>query len=417
MLLIGTVLPVSGTIKVEINDKSTLNDGTLSGYVNDTSMNPIEGALVRVYFHGTYEEDYTDSSGYYRVTNIPICYCMKNCTASKPGYKSEWVLVGFVEDTTHDFMLTSGKVLYVGGSGPNNYTRIQDAINDSSDGDTVFVYDDSSPYIEVIVVDVSINLIGENKNTTIIDGARIDDVINVNANDVIISGFTIKNSSKNGGCGIVLHSDNNTIQNNIIKENTYSGLLINFSDYNQIIDNIIFDCKYEGVYVVGEYNKISGNYLSNLSGGIAMEGGFHNNISHNIINGNKFGILIWGFDRHNIIYRNDILNNDLGIHIDWSSKNKVIENNFIDNDENAFISKAILNEIYAVIVISLILKDLYLIKNYRVIGRNTFDGNYWDEPRKLPYPIFGQRGYLFYFLDKYNDVTFDWNPAQKPYDI
>ena len=33
-----------------------------------------------------------------------------------------------------------GKTLYVGGSGPGNYTRIQDAINDSSDGDTVYVY-------------------------------------------------------------------------------------------------------------------------------------------------------------------------------------------------------------------------------------------------------------------------------------
>ena len=34
----------------------------------------------------------------------------------------------------------NGKTLYVGGSGEGNYTKIQDAINDSSDGDTVFVY-------------------------------------------------------------------------------------------------------------------------------------------------------------------------------------------------------------------------------------------------------------------------------------
>jgi hypothetical protein len=33
-----------------------------------------------------------------------------------------------------------GNWLYVGGSGPGNYTHIQDAINDSSDGDTVFVH-------------------------------------------------------------------------------------------------------------------------------------------------------------------------------------------------------------------------------------------------------------------------------------
>jgi hypothetical protein len=105
MLLVGTVLPVAGTIKIEQNTLPNLYEGTLSGYVNDTSMNPIEGALVRVYFHETYEEDYTDSSGYYHVTNIPICYCMKNCTASKEGYETDWVLLGIEEDTTYDFVL------------------------------------------------------------------------------------------------------------------------------------------------------------------------------------------------------------------------------------------------------------------------------------------------------------------------
>ena len=34
----------------------------------------------------------------------------------------------------------NGKTLYVGGSEPGNYTKIQDAINNASDGDTVFVY-------------------------------------------------------------------------------------------------------------------------------------------------------------------------------------------------------------------------------------------------------------------------------------
>ena len=41
-----------------------------------------------------------------------------------------------------------GNVLYVGGSGPGNYTKIQDAVDDASDGDTVFVY--SGIYYETI---------------------------------------------------------------------------------------------------------------------------------------------------------------------------------------------------------------------------------------------------------------------------
>ena len=54
-----------------------------------------------------HEEDYTDEIGYYYVDNIPICYCMKNCTCSKEGYETEWVLLDIVENTTYDFVLTS----------------------------------------------------------------------------------------------------------------------------------------------------------------------------------------------------------------------------------------------------------------------------------------------------------------------
>ena len=102
---IKSVIIVADNITNTIS-RTTIYDGSLSGYVNDISMYPIEGALVRVYFHGTYEEDYSDSTGYYHVTDIPICYCLKNCTALKEGYSTEWVLLGITENTTYDFILT-----------------------------------------------------------------------------------------------------------------------------------------------------------------------------------------------------------------------------------------------------------------------------------------------------------------------
>ena len=33
-----------------------------------------------------------------------------------------------------------GNILYVGGTGPDNYTTIQDAIDDADNGDTIMVY-------------------------------------------------------------------------------------------------------------------------------------------------------------------------------------------------------------------------------------------------------------------------------------
>jgi len=114
-----------------------------------------------------------------------------------------------------------GNTLYVGGSGPNNYTTIQDAIDDAVDGDTVFVY--NGIYYENLVIDKSIILIGENKDYTVIDGNRADNTVHVDSENVTISGFTICNSSREDDkwyiAGIRLTGSNNIIHDNIIKDN------------------------------------------------------------------------------------------------------------------------------------------------------------------------------------------------------
>ena len=70
-------------------------------------MNPLDGALIRVSFHETYEENYSDADGYYHVTNIPLCYCLKNATCSKAGYQTQTVWLSISENTTYDFILNS----------------------------------------------------------------------------------------------------------------------------------------------------------------------------------------------------------------------------------------------------------------------------------------------------------------------
>ena len=76
------------------------------------------------------------------------------------------VLIGTVLTVSGNIGLESnlslqlfGKTLYVGGSGPGNYSSIQEAIDNASDGDTVFVFDESSPYNESITINTSIKRI------------------------------------------------------------------------------------------------------------------------------------------------------------------------------------------------------------------------------------------------------------------
>lgn len=204
----------------------------------------------------------------------------------------------------------NNNILYVGGSGPGNYSSIQDAIDDASDGDTIFVYDESSPYYEKLQISLkSINLIGENRNTTIIDGMKKSNVIYVNGDNIRISGFTIRNSSKTGS-------------------NYCAGIFVYVnSDYVDIIGNNLYN-NYFGIlfYYSGPHRSLSRLGTCRLSNSV---------ISGNNISDNYIGIDL-RYSRCNEICNNTISNNGWGIRLYKSSENKIYLNNFIDNNQNAY---------------------------------------------------------------------------------
>jgi len=159
--------------------------------------------------------------------------------------------------------LLGGNTLYVGGTGPENYTKIQDAINDSVDGDTVFVYDDSSPYFENIIVNKSINLIGEDKHTTVIDGRGSGDVVSVSMDWVNISGYTIRNSGDGHSfppnAGIKINSNFNTITGNTISNNNYAIYL--YHAYKNIIQkNNLLNNERDAFFFGSSNNQWNQNY-------------------------------------------------------------------------------------------------------------------------------------------------------------
>ena len=85
-----------------------------------------------------------------------------------------------------------GNMLYVGGSGSGNYSTIQEAIDDAVSGDTVFVFDYSSPYQENIRINKQIFVIGENRDTTEISGiSGQDHAVRISSKNSEINGFTI----------------------------------------------------------------------------------------------------------------------------------------------------------------------------------------------------------------------------------
>jgi parallel beta-helix repeat protein len=237
-----------------------------------------------------------------------------------------------------------GNTLYVGGNGGDNYTRIQDAIDNASDGDTVFVYDDSSPYYENVVIDKSISLIGEDRNTTIIDSSGTGDTVHVSVNQTNISGFTIKNCGNIWypiDAGIDIRSNYCIISNNKILNN-YVGIYLDFCSNNIIADNIISSNNLHGIFLRNQNynNTISGNKInSNKRSGLYIRDYSDKNIvKDNDINFNNYwGIIIVGSEG-NIIYNNNISINMDGIYLGVAgNKNTIFENNISNNNNGVFL--------------------------------------------------------------------------------
>ena len=293
--------------------------------------------------------------------------------------------------------------LYVGGSGPGNYTRIQDAIDNASDEDTVYVY--NGTYYEVnISIRKSIFLLGEDKYSTIIDANQRGNCIDIFSDNVTVRGFTVRNADWPHGNGIAIYSHHTTICDNIITNNHATGIDI----YSISVSN---------------NNNISYNIISNNGEGISVD--FSNQIIiGNKITNNLIGITLW-YVSSIVIKHNDISrNNGYGIQFYWVTNSSIIQNNFFKNKGNAVFTRSILGEL------KVKLNDSY----YTPWKKNIWDGNYWNRPRILPKPIFGSiritsmqlwsSGYFPLFGIWTNEipipidcVNFDWHPAQEPYDI
>ena len=176
--------------------------------------------------------------------------------------------------------LNRGNILYVGGSGLGNYSSIQDAIDNASSGDTVFVYDDSSPYKENLLIGKTIDLIGENKETTLIEGNDDTDVIKISAEGTQVSGFSIRTTGVElDYSGINIYSNHTLISGNIIFDNGW-GVKIYKNSYNQIIGNIFLNNNC-GLYLRKGNNAIKNNQFFN--DGISLHA-IENIIENNTVN-------------------------------------------------------------------------------------------------------------------------------------
>ncbi len=196
--------------------------------------------------------------------------------------KRKWLAIGIIllfvgvtiaptiaQNTEESQSTSRGNWLYVGGNGPGNYTKIQDAVDNASAGDTVFVF--AGQYHERVNVTKTIHFLGENKSSTIIYYEFVGEphwptpIINIRSDRVTVSNFTVNITSGLGFCINLTHASNCSISNNIL-QGLYGFFIGNSSKNNEVRYNIIRSSSYSGsglgsFYINMHHTNTTGNFI------------------------------------------------------------------------------------------------------------------------------------------------------------
>jgi len=349
-----------------------------------------------------------------------------------------------VEKTTPT--LTRGEVLYVGGSGPGNYSSITSALQNASENDTIYVF--SGIYSEDrLLISISVSLIGQSNVTTIIDNS----IFVFNTTNILLTGFCFQNFS-----GITIGSlfgnnvSCNTITNTIFT-NVSLGLEIVNSCSNTIRNNRFDEC---GIFLVPfTIDDFTNTILNNIVNGkplVYLEDATDQHISdagqiillrcRNItISQTSFGIgtsLLEFIQTTNTKMRNNDFKNTI-LYMINSSENTIADNRFytpadelqsnglllFDQSNNNEITNNVFSH-HSMIAISMSSdnsfdhNDFYGFLHLRPMvifmdADNTWQRNFWMRPRILPKLIAG-----FNYSTQYYNVTksfdIDWRPTLLP---
>lgn len=229
----------------------------------------------------------------------------------------------------HIQSVDAATIWYVNDDGGADFAKIQDAINAAGLGDTIYVY--NGTYNEYLTVNKTLTITGQNKQGTIINGSLSKPVIEIEANNIRVSEFTIQN----GSAGIDITGYNGTvISNNIIKENQIEGIAIEYCRNTTISGNSIGYNGWDGIFVTNSSDaKLQRNTaITNNISGVTIEDSFDITLDFNILSNNTFYGLSLENSNHTSIFRNNLhVNKNAGVHILNVTNSMFYQNSFLNN--------------------------------------------------------------------------------------
>ena len=268
------------------------------------------------------------------------------------------------------------------------FKNIQQAINSANTGDIIKVK--RGIYFEhKIIINKTISLIGE--NSPVIDVQEKDDGININANDVKINGFIIKNTatgSINDFAGIKVFRANNVEVSNNTLRNTFFGIVFQDSkngliQFNKIIGENLNQTKSGNGIQLWQCKNIAikNNYITKHRDGIYFEFARFCHIENNLSEQNfRYG-LHFMFSDNDWYYNNVFRNNGTGAAIMYSRHIEMLYNTFQNNWGDASYALLLKDISDGIIIGNRFTKNtvgVLLDGSNRInVTRNLFENNGW----------------------------------------
>ncbi|HMA84005.1 MAG TPA: NosD domain-containing protein, partial [Candidatus Thermoplasmatota archaeon] len=256
-----------------------------------------------------------------------------NLLPRNDSFKSSTKQLTDEKDQQSDLFLSknNGTVFYVGGSGPGNFSTIQNAIDNANDYDSIFVY--NGVYNENIIIDKKISLIGEQQSSTIIEGNNFASTVTIEQDDSSIQFFTIRNGNYYG-----LFLDNTyrvIIKNNLIINNVNHGIF-GYSIIDCVISNNEITTNENGIKL--DYSCrgciIKNNSIHDHSqNGIFLKSSYENIVEYNSFINNKYDIELNQCNDTEIFHNTIHNHGETGIQLKKSDQNNIKYNTITFENE------------------------------------------------------------------------------------
>ncbi|WP_164997748.1 S-layer protein domain-containing protein [Methanolobus psychrotolerans] len=194
----------------------------------------------------------------------------------------------------------------VARNGSADFTTIQAAVNAVSEGATIYVCEDI--FTENIYINKSITIVSKPgpDHVTIQPLDEDKNLITINADNVILNGFTLRGANYSKAL-FLYESSGCLIENNIVESNKY-GIYLNNSDNNEIINNTLKSNDYIGLCLFeSNDNEIKSTYSFNDFIGFDLVKSCNNTVIDNHLQDDK----VYGIYFHESSHNNSLVNNSI----------------------------------------------------------------------------------------------------------